>query len=468
MKKVYFLLGLILIISCFSGIGQTSADLLGMGNAPGPAQPGDNGIEWNPAAMSPGNVFVLDLALLNTSIKSDSFDLMDVLEYGGLVEGSDSILTEEEVNAILDSIPDDGMSLYLNHTTRPKIIIGPVGLSVGVQGYGRGTLDKDIFTLLLKGNGQYIDLDGDISNPDPDKLISLSDTQTDVLVTGDVGATVSIPLQKISVIGEYFDEFYVGGSYHVVAGGYGNIGLTDDTDFYLAYGEADEDGIRTVNIFFADQTAVTEKFDEMEDGETLPILRGVYTLDPDNPTDTDFLGMGSAIDLGIYGRRGKLAFGLSSMNNGSLKFNNYQILEYGIVKDSTVSEQFTLPDEPIIRDGENPIKVPLPSRINAGVSYQFYRWLLVGLQASTVKNVSVNLDNNDQMIFTTKRNYELGAGVELNPIRILPLRAGIILTKNSLSYTTGLGLHLGPFKTDLGAAFNLKSASVGLNTSLEF
>lgn len=465
MRKLSIILGLLLLMMSFTGMVSATTDIMGMGNAPGPATPGDNGIYWNPAAMSPGNVFVLDLNLLNTTLRTDALSVLDILEYGGLVEGTDSHWTKEEVTEILSKIPEDGFSLYFNHVTRPKMIIGPVGISVGVEAYSRSTLDKDIFNLLLKGNADYVDFDG----TGPKNYLDLSETGANLIATADAALTLSFPIQEaIPVLNENFDEFYVGGGIHLVAGGYGNVALTDATSFYLSYGEPDEEGLQTLDIRFADAKTREELLEELEDGEMYPILKGLYTLDADNPTDTSYLGQGTAFDLGVYVEKGPFNFGLSVMNLGSLTFDNYQIIEYGLIRDSSEELGFVLSEEPVTRQGNTQIKVPLPSRINAGVSYQHGHWFLAGLQLSSINNVSVNLDADDQVTTTSVRNFELGAGIELNPLWILPIRVGLIKGKNSLTYTGGIGLHLGPLHTDLAVAASYKSASIGLNTSLEF
>lgn len=465
MRKLSILLLVLLLLASLTGIVQASTDIMGMGNAPGPATPGDSGIYWNPAAMSPGNVFVLDLNLLNTSLQTDALSVLDILEYGGFIEGTDSHWTTEEITEILSKIPDDGFSLYFNHVTRPKIIIGPIGFSIGVEAHSKSTLDKDLFNLLLKGNAEYVDLDG----TGPEKYIDLAQTGANLITTADAALTLSLPIKKtFKVLDENFDEFYVGGGFHLVVGGYGNIAITDDTKFYLSFSEPDEHDIQGLDIRFADAKTREELLEELEDGEMFSILKGLYTLDADNPTDTSYLGQGTAVDLGVYARRGRFDFGLSVMNLGALTFDNYQIIEYGLIRDSAEDLGFVFSDDPIIRQGTTPIKVPLPSRINAGVSYTIGHWFLAGLQLSSINNISVNLNTQDQLTTTSVRNFELGAGIELNPLWILPIRVGLIKGKNSLTYTGGLGLHLGPLQTDLAVAASYKSASIGLNTSLEF
>lgn len=464
MRKTSIIIGFLFLTLVFSGIVQASSDILGMGNAPGPAAPGDNGIEWNPAAVNAGNKFFLDTSLLNTTLWTDSLSVYDILNYGGLVEGSDSNWDEQDVEQILGAIPADGFSLYLDHVSRQKLVIGPVGFSFGLEGHVRGTVSKDIFNLLLKGTADYVDL----SDGTESQLVKISDTETDILATTDAAFTLSIPFMSIKAISDNFDECYIGGTFHQVWGGYANFSLTGESDFYIGYGEEDSDGFQIITIRFEDDELMQDKLDQLEDGEMYPLVRAIYTFDKDNLMDTSYLATGSAVDLGIYLRKDKLSYGVSLMNLGSLNISNYQIMEYGLIKDDEQELGVNFVSDPIIREGNKPLSVPLPTRFNVGVAYQPSRWLLLGAQVSQVTNVSVNLDENDNIISKTRSTFEMGAGLEFNPLYILPLRVGIISAENNLTYTGGLGLHLGPIKADLGGAISGKSASISLNTSLEF
>lgn len=466
MKKINVLIGLLISLLLVQGFAFASADLKGMGDGSGPAATGDNGIEWNPASMSPDCVFVIDLALLETRFWSDSLSILDILEYGGFVEGGNNQWTEGDVQNILNSIPDSGFSIYVDHTTRPKVIIGPVGISTGVNGHVRGTLDKDIFNFLLKGNKEYVDLTGEES---AEKLMDLTDTQVDMLATADAGVTLSLPIKQwFKKTLEYFDDFYAGTTMHVVTGGYGNLSLTDETAFYISYSEPDENGIQYPTIRLDDKQDIQQKLDEMEDGDMYPIIRAIYTMNLEDPMDLSYIGKGVAFDLGFYAKKNNLSYGLSFMNMGSMTFDNYEIMEYGIIKDSEDGVGFRPAEEPTFRDGENSLKVPLPFRANLGASYKLGHWLQAGAHISGVRTVSVNLDESDKIEYIGHGHLEYGAGLELNPIWILPIRVGFIGSKNNVSLTGGFGLHLGPVKTDVGVVTSYKNLSVNLNTSLEF
>lgn len=466
MKKINVLVGLMISLLFVQGLAFASADLKGMGDGSGPAATGDNGIEWNPAAMSPDYSFVMDLTFLETRFWTDSLSVLEILEYGGFVEGGNNQWTTEDVEDILNSIPDSGFSIYLDHTTRPKMIIGPVGISAGITGQVRGTVDKDIFNFLLKGNKEYVDLTGEDK---AEKLLNLTDTQVDVLATADTAVTLSFPIKKwFEKTLSYFDDFYAGTSIHVATGVYGNLSLTDETAFYISYSEPNEDGLQIPTIRFDDQEDIQQKLDEMEDGEMYPLIRAIYTVNPDEPRDLSYFGKGVAFDFGVYAKKDNFSYGLSFMNMGSINFSKYRIVEYGIIKDSTQDWDFRLADELAFRDVENSLKVPLPFRVNLGTSYQWGRWLKAGAHISGVRTVSVNLNDADQLEYIGHGHLEYGAGLELNPIWILPLRVGIIGSKNTVSLTGGFGLHLGPVKTDVGVVTSYKDLSVNLNTALEF
>lgn len=452
MKKLLILLSLVALTLCLSATAFASADIKGMGNAPGPAAPGDNGIEWNPAAIDAGRgVFVIDVSLLNATLWTNALSVFDYLNYGGLIEGTDSVWDDQDIEDILAKIPEDGFSLNADVNARPKLIIGPVGFSVGAEAHATGRLDKDIFNILLKGTAPYVDVTGE---ENPEKLIDLTDTKAEALVYGDGALTLALPLHKIQSIKQStgLDELYIGGSYHYVMGSYAGMLLNEETKCFLGY---DDNGVLTVR--FADKEAIKEKMSKLDPGELYPLVTVLYPgMDPQDILN--HVGVGSAVDFGIYARKNKLSLGASIMNLGSLTIPGSHVIQFGLIADPSNTIIGANPTtQPIESESSDPFSCPLPWRASAGLNYKVGYWLSLGAMVSGVKT-------------SDRFNTEVGTGLEFNPLLLLPLRAGInySFAKDTLTYTAGLGLHLGPLQTDLSAAVDVKSVSVGLNTSIEF
>lgn len=452
MKKYICLIGLIVLALMLPGIAQASADLVGMGNAPGPAAPGDNAIEWNPAALNGEKTFFyFDLGLLNTKIWTNSFTLTDILYYGGLTEGSDNFWDDQEVNAILHSIPGAGLTVNTDHSTRVKFIAGPLGVSFGVEAHVNGRVDKDLFNILLKGNEGYVD-----TGEGTPRLVDLTDTGADAVATADAALTYAFPLHKLPVIKALapVDELYAGAGIHLIMGGFGDLSLTEKTKFYFGYDSNGQPTIRLVEG--TDDQALKEKLAQWaaeHPGKPFPLVRAEYTYDPAQ------IGYGAAVDFGLWARKDRWRAGISLMNVGAFSVPSRMVMEYGILPDSDPSNTlgFQVTD-PVTYEENTPRTIGLPWRLNTGLSYEVTPWCLAGAELSGMKSPSGFFYG------------EMGLGVEINPLKVLPIRLGTnySFARHSLTGTAGFGLHLGPWKTDLAVAADLKGASLGLNTGIEF
>jgi hypothetical protein len=250
------------------------------------------------------------------------------------------------------------------------------------------------------------------------------------------------------------DELYAGAGLHFVMGGFGDVHLTEKTKFYLGY---DADGVATIRLVEGeDDQAFKEKLAQWAEdhpGEPFPLIRAEYTLDPSQ------IGTGAAMDFGLWARKGKWTAGVSLMNVGAFSVPGRTVTEIGILPDTDPSNAlgFELAD-PVIHEDNTSRTIGLPWRLNTGLSYQVNSWCMAGAEISGMKT-PVGLFYG-----------EMGLGVEANPLRFLPLRVGTnySFARRSLTGTFGLGLHVGMWKTDLAVGVDLKGASAGLNTSIEF
>lgn len=123
-------------------------------------------------------------------------------------------------------------------------------------------------------------------------------------------------------------------------------------------------------------------------------------------------------------------------------------LRAGLVAKNIVPTSFDQPDE-AVKAGEGRHK--LKPQIRLGLAaWPLVKWWTVASDIDLTAN-STSIPGYNS------RNFSFGT--ELNPTRILPLRAGItknIGAKSNLAYTAGVGLNLGIFKFDIAGAISSK------------
>ena len=160
---------------------------------------------------------------------------------------------------------------------------------------------------------------------------------------------------------------------------------------------------------------------------------------------------GIAFDIGaLFEIDDKITVGTSIMNLGSLK---------GVdPKYSIPSED--IEDEPMDKD----LVYKLPRKFKVGANYK-YRSNLDLFADYTLTSYDIG---------TT--DHTLAGAVEYKPVKMIPLRLGANYStlQNSLAFSGGMGLHLGPVHLDLGFSDlkslfqNAKGVEAGLSVSLAF
>ena len=453
MKKLSVIILSLVLLFGFTTYSYASTDTLGMGNAPGPAATGDNGLDWNPATIGIDNKFIMEFDLLNASLSTNSFGAYEFLDYMGFTVGSDSVLSQSEVEEMLSKIPNEGFGIDGQAESQFKLIIGPVGIKAGGSGQAVGRLDKDIFQLILKGNKDFVDVDGDNQ---PDDYLDLTSSKGSLLATGKFGAAFNLPLHNYKFFKKYdrfYEKLYFGTGINYNIGGYYKAAVTEDAKIYFGYSDSSEDDFANPTIRLAESdTDLAKKINNLSQGEVYPIFK---VLSPNSP------GSGLSLDLGLFARKDKLSYGLSLMDLGSITITDYKLYEYGFTKDE--SDEITFTDDVDAKIVTDPYKVRLPWSFNTGVEYRWKEWLTVGAQLSRI-HIPKGKDEDGE------GHFEFGTGAELNPLKVIPFRVGVIASgaTNSLIITGGSGLHLGPVKIDLSGRMSQKKLTAGLNTSIEF
>lgn len=233
-KKVFFRLFtagviFIMIIMNTSSWAQMTARGLGMGGAFTAVARGVHSADWNPAnlGLSDNPKFSMSIISVEAGVWNNSFTPAMYNKYNG------KYLTPQDIEDILNSIPDNGFSS--NFETNLRILsfsAGRFALTIGVTGGGYINFAKSLFEIPLSGT-------------EINKTYEISDTEGKSLGIGLVGFSYGHP---ISV--DFADEFSVGGSVKLFyGGGYGN---TDKTEFVInsrPYG-LDLDGLYEVTYAY--------------------------------------------------------------------------------------------------------------------------------------------------------------------------------------------------------------------------
>ena len=171
---------------------------------------------------------------------------------------------------------------------------------------------------------------------------------------------------------------------------------------------------------------------------------------------------GLAFDIGaLFEIDDKITVGTSIMNIGSLKGEDPKYSESKLVMDgSELSTETVAEDEPMEED----LVYKLPRKFKVGANYK-YRSNLDLFADYTLTSYDIGVTD-----------HTLAGAVEYKPLKMLPLRLGANYStlQNSLAFSGGMGLYLGPVHLDLGFSDlksffqNAKGVEAGLSVSIAF
>ena len=173
-----------------------NASGLGMGNAYGALARGVDAFAWNPAnlALSHDNKLEINLIGFNVNAANSSFSISDYERYF-TESGHGGHWNAQDINTILDLIPDDGLDVSADaHANAFGLLFDKYGFSVQGVGKSLGVMPKSLIELALKGNQELF------------KEYSFNDFDSDAYSALKFSLSLShpIPFKK------YFDEFGVG------------------------------------------------------------------------------------------------------------------------------------------------------------------------------------------------------------------------------------------------------------------
>ncbi|MBM7557540.1 DUF5723 family protein [Halanaerobacter jeridensis] len=286
-----------------------------------------------------------------------------------------------------------------------------------------------------------------------------------LIAEGRESAIISLPPDAAELlldgneIGETYDFAGTKGS----GAAYADAGLNFSTE--AAKGVAEDWGVKKVYMGFSYHQLAGVIYQLEGSGETTieyddvnnePDARGNGEFELKYNEDDN--ATGSALDLGLYAQlNDTYSVGLSVLNLGSMEVKGYHYQKYVYDTEEDLDE-----DEEGDRDGtlkwDLPTTIRLGGKMNYSEHVDFY---------ADYSNVSYN---GGQM------EHKVAAATEYTRLNWLPLRTGISYSTlaKEFKWSAGLGLYLGPVKTDLGVSnllgmFNqAKGGKFSLTTKIEF
>ena len=310
-------------------------------------------------------------------------------------------ITENKKDKLLNGIESSGWVFNVKAKEGISLTIGPVGFFSNMREEGNLKFNPDVAEILLAGN-------------QTEAVYSLDNSFGDGALYNDSGINFSykIPERVIESadIEINFTNIHVGMNLRFLTGAIANLEANGGAE--IGY---DENGNPTL----------------VGDGEFI-----LKHTDFENMSGIGDLATGSAFDIGLYGNYNeKISGGASILNLGSLKSDTGVYKKY--VFDSTSEDIFRLADEGTAKD----IEYKLPTKINIGCQYDWKDYL----------TFLVNFSNINYSHFN---DINISLGAEYDQLKFLPLRLGMEYStlQKDLKIRTGLGLHLGAWKTDIGVS----------------
>ena len=380
--------------------GQGTARAIGMGWAYTAVARGIHAPEWNPANLGlPDNpkfsmtVISLGVGTWNNSFTKGMYDRYFV--NGEKDQDGDIVWSQQDVEDILNAIPDDGLGIDVTVSTRAfSFSVGRFALSVGALAGSSFTLDRSLFKLALQGNemGETYGL----KNPD--------------------GFGLGIGLASLSLgqpvkVG-FADCFALGISLNLLYGG--------------AYGKVNQ----------ADFSLTTFDYGFDLDGK----YEATYALG----------SLGWGLDIGMAAQSGNkwtLSVGLANVA-GSIPWSNKVKKEMGYIRGDSLSVLDISEDddeEDILEDSTWTVEMAsfsekLPAVLRLGMAFEEGPVLLTADYCQGFQSGA----------FTSNKS-QFAVGTEWRGIGWLPLRMGVVMGgRIGFGTSLGFGFRLGGFALDIG------------------
>jgi hypothetical protein len=392
---------------------QMTARGLGLAGAYTALARGVHAPAWNPANLGlPDNPkFTFTFIGLDVNVANNSFSQGTLKKYSG------QHLYPQDINDILDCIPDDGLDLDVYALARGlSFSSGRFALTFEMITDAMIRIDKELFELIFKGN-------------EIDKSYLFENMDGNMWGVASIGFSYAHPVQV-----DFAEAFSVGGTFKLLYGG--------------AYGQVDD-------AMFAVQT---ERFGFNLDG------RYKTTFSQGSMGWGTNLGVAAQIDekwtvsAGFNNLLGSIPWD-KDVKNSEGYFNGDSLTVMAISDDK---------DEDVLADSNwtetgGSFSKNLPTVFRAGCAYQEGNTLLVADYTQGFQNTAI-----------VSKTPRLSLGTEWQGVSWLPLRMGVVLGgRTGFGTSLGFGLHPGGFVFDVGMLFRgflipdtMKGFACGLDLGL--
>lgn len=382
---------LILSASAFS---QMTARGLGLAGAYTALARGVNAPAWNPANLGlPDNPkFTYKIIGLDINVANNSFS------QGALNQYSGQYLSSQDINDILDRIPDDGLDLDIYALVQGlSFSTGRFALTVDFITDAMVQIDKDVFELILTGN-------------EIDKTYTFENMDGHAWGVAAFGFSYAHPVEV-----DFAEAFSIGGTFKLLYGG--------------AYAQID-DALFAVH---------TERFG--------------FKLDGNYKAKFGMGSMGWGTNLGAAAQLDEKWTVSAGFQNvlGSIPWDKdveeHQGYFFGdSLTVMAISEEDE--EEDVLADSTWEVEggsfsKNLPLVFKAGCAYREGDFLLVADYTQAFQNTAI-----------VSKTPRLSVGTEWQKVAALPLRMGVVLGgRTGFGTSVGFGLHPGGFVFDVGMLF---------------
>jgi hypothetical protein len=409
MKKILFVIGIILPTAFC--VAQTGFSARSMGLA-GAYQGMSRGAEvsmWNPANLALPNAPHLTVDFLNigTSLGNNSFSVSLYNQYFSQSYFSAHDMWDQAAkNAIIEEVPSDGLKLFSRtHITLLGVSRDNLALAVNSFAYVDLNLPQDLVAVPLEGLGE--------------EPVDLTDIDGEAIAGTEIALSYA---REIPVRWRWAENFTVGGS----------------VKYYIGHAYAVIEEAGGTALSNADSIGVEGSY----------LVKLVEPWDDKGKTGHGFgLDLGAAVNVNK-----RLSFGLSLHNIfGSIKFKgcevsegSYSFHEPGLDQDEFDNfEAYFDSSTTETYDSNETLTYVLPKSFLLSGIYQLNE--KITLEADYHQGL-----NNTAGSSTTPR---LAVGAEFNYVKWLPTRLGLALGGvQGTTLACGFGLHFGAYQLDFGIA----------------
>jgi hypothetical protein len=402
---------LILAGPCF---GQLTAKALGMGLAYTAMARGVHAADWNPANLGLSNnpPFGISFFSVGAGVGNNSFSINTYNDYA-----TDSYWDSNEVNELLNMIPDDGLGVnVLADVHVLSFSAGRFALTLGMKAGASAFLDKTVLEIPLKGT-------------EIGKTYSFDKMNASTLALGSVKLSYGSPVRV-----SFADSFAVGGSFHLDFGG--GYGAVDTSRLSLEIGSF---GFN-IDGRYAAKAAAFGRGWGFDIGAAAKMNRH-WT-----------------VSAGLFNILGTVKWSKEVKNvGGYVRGDSLSILDF--TKDDKDEENTVVQDSTWELDGTS-FSRKTPVELHVGGLYE------EGPYALTMDYVQ---GFHNQGWVSTKPRFAFGT--EWRKIKWLPLRMGVVMGgRIGFGTSFGFGLRPGKFVLDIGVmnrGFILPNSSKGVFLAIE-